>query len=141
MTVYQNSRYVSNPVASPVTAKLKVKPGGKVIEYPPPTPTLFARRPTRRNSVSNPIPYNEQLVIQGDRMDLLASRLFGDPGKWWMIADLNPEIMFPFDELVPGSILRVPVSAALSYTTVSETFVPQIFARVFDGQGNERHAL
>lgn len=29
------------------------------------------------------------LVVQGDRLDLLASDHFGDPEQWWKIADAN----------------------------------------------------
>lgn len=126
MTVYQGSRYIPNPVASPPTTK-----GGK---KPSPVPTLFPKRPTRRNTTVQPRPFHTYVVIQGDRFDLLANRFLGSPLLWWEIADMNPEIFFPFDELVPGSVLRIPDHRAASYTVTSQTFVPQIFARVFDAQ-------
>jgi hypothetical protein len=35
---------------------------------------------------------SEHSVVQGDRLDLLAARLIGDPELWWRIADANPEL-------------------------------------------------
>jgi len=37
-------------------------------------------------------------VIQGDRLDLLAFRYYGDPTKWWIIADANRSL-FPATDL------------------------------------------
>lgn len=37
--------------------------------------------------------YTEYQVRQGDRVDMLAQSVFGDPTDWWMIADCNPEIL------------------------------------------------
>jgi nucleoid-associated protein YgaU len=42
-----------------------------------------------------------------DRLDTLAYRFYGDSTLWWMIADANPEILFP-EPLVPGSVIRIP---------------------------------
>lgn len=42
-----------------------------------------------------------------DRLDNLAYRFYQDPTLWWVIADANPELLYP-DPLVPGSILRIP---------------------------------
>jgi nucleoid-associated protein YgaU len=44
----------------------------------------------------------------GDTMESLASKLFNDPGQWWRIADVNPQVGFPLD-LTPGTQLRIPV--------------------------------
>ena len=41
------------------------------------------------------------------RLDLLASRLFGNPDEWWRILDLNPFVQSPTD-LRPGMQIRVP---------------------------------
>jgi nucleoid-associated protein YgaU len=126
MTIYQGSRYITDPVASPTTSK-----GGKT---PAPVPTLFPKRPTRRNTSIQPRPFHSYVVIQGDRFDILASRFLGSALLWWEIADMNPEIFFPFDDLAPGSVIRIPDSRVASYTVTSQTFVPQVFARVFDAQ-------
>jgi hypothetical protein len=39
------------------------------------------------------------LVADGDRLDLLAFKYYGDPEQWWLIADANPEFEFPGDLL------------------------------------------
>lgn len=43
----------------------------------------------------------------GDRLDLMAHRLFGDPGQWWRIADVNPEIL-DWANIPVGTVLRIP---------------------------------
>ena len=46
----------------------------------------------------------------GDRLDKLAADAYGDPTKWWVIADANPEVFYP-DDLNPGDYLRIPNAA------------------------------
>lgn len=46
-------------------------------------------------------------VQPGDRWDSLATRLLDDPGLWWKIADINPELFDP-RALRPGITIRVP---------------------------------
>jgi nucleoid-associated protein YgaU len=46
-------------------------------------------------------------VVEGDRYDLIASKVYGVPTFWWRIADANPEVWYP-DQLVVGSIIRIP---------------------------------
>jgi hypothetical protein len=47
-------------------------------------------------------------VTVGQRLDLIAARLQGDPLQFWRIADAN-DAMNPFDlTAVPGRVLRVP---------------------------------
>ncbi len=38
-------------------------------------------------------------VNQVDRLDLLAYEYYGDPKKWWLICDANPDIALPTDLL------------------------------------------
>lgn len=45
-------------------------------------------------------------VVEGDRIDLIAYRYFGDAGLWWIVCDYN-DIFFPL-ELEPGKALRIP---------------------------------
>lgn len=52
--------------------------------------------------------YQNYLVKDKDRLDLLAWTFYGDALKWWLIADANPEVML-WDILIAGSIIRVPV--------------------------------
>lgn len=49
-------------------------------------------------------------VGAGDRFDTIAHRLWGDASRWWILADVNPEVDFPGGALVPGSLLRVPLN-------------------------------
>lgn len=49
------------------------------------------------------------LVLQGDRIDNIAFRFYGDPLRWWVIADANPQIM-DWSVLLPGTLIRVPVA-------------------------------
>ncbi len=46
-------------------------------------------------------------VIAGDRMDSLAFYYYRNAELWWFIAEANPEVFYP-DDLVPGSVLRIP---------------------------------
>ena len=46
------------------------------------------------------------MVVEGDRLDLLAHRYLGDARLWWVIADFN-DIFWPLD-LEIGSALRMP---------------------------------
>lgn len=52
--------------------------------------------------------FTTYVVAEGDRYDLIAARLLGDPQLWWVFADLNPEYLHP-DPLPSGAIIRVPV--------------------------------
>jgi nucleoid-associated protein YgaU len=45
--------------------------------------------------------------VDGDRIDLVAEKYFGDSEYWWQILDANPAISNPF-EIEPGTVLRIP---------------------------------
>jgi hypothetical protein len=48
-------------------------------------------------------------IVDGDRLDLMASRALGDPLAFWRIADAN-NALHPWDLLAEtGQTLRVPV--------------------------------
>jgi len=51
----------------------------------------------------------ELILVQGDRLDLIAARSLGDPGQFWRICDAN-DAMDPQDliDAGPGSKLRIP---------------------------------
>jgi nucleoid-associated protein YgaU len=52
-------------------------------------------------------------VVQGDRLDLLASRFLGDPALFWMIADANGAID-PWElTREPGRTIVMPVTAGI----------------------------
>jgi len=46
-------------------------------------------------------------VIEGERIDHLASRYYGDPLKFWLICDAN-DALFPEELMVPGRVLKIP---------------------------------
>jgi hypothetical protein len=50
-------------------------------------------------------------VEEGDRLDHLADRYYGQPRSWWRIADANPELLSPDDLLGDGprSTVVVPL--------------------------------
>lgn len=52
--------------------------------------------------------FRQYVVIEGDRMETLAYRAYGHPEMWWLIADANPEIFHPEDNLAAGMVLRIP---------------------------------
>ena len=53
----------------------------------------------------------EHRVVQGERLDQLAHRYYGDPLKYWLIVDANAgDTIFPEDLMVPGRVLRIPRS-------------------------------
>jgi nucleoid-associated protein YgaU len=76
------------------------------------------------------MPAAQNYIVQaGDRLDLIATRVLGDPLQYWRIADAN-DAMNPFDLVaVPGRALRIPVpqsdfgaaSEAAGYTVPGDT--------------------
>jgi hypothetical protein len=52
--------------------------------------------------------YDDQFhtVVDGDRIDLIAWRYFGDAALWWVVCDYN-DLFWPLD-LEPGTVLRLP---------------------------------
>lgn len=48
----------------------------------------------------------------GDSFHSLAHRLYGDVRLWWVIAEFN-DVEDPFNDLVPGTTLRLPSRARL----------------------------
>jgi hypothetical protein len=45
--------------------------------------------------------------VEGDRIDTVSARFFGEPEYWWQILDANPEIINGM-EIPVGTILRIP---------------------------------
>jgi hypothetical protein len=48
-------------------------------------------------------------VMDGDRFDSIANKLYGVPDFWWRVADANPEIFYP-EQLTTGTIIRIPTT-------------------------------
>ena len=49
------------------------------------------------------------ISTSGDRCDLIANQIYGDPSLWWFVASVNG---LKSNNIVPGTQLRVPRSAA-----------------------------
>ena len=86
------SRYAGLPVLSHTGAD------GRVVSY-------FGRRFLPAGS-SMPLLMGVT-VTQGDRLDLIAARTFGDPEQFWRICDAN-DALDPFDLTATlGRVLRI----------------------------------
>ncbi|MGK7890127.1 MAG: hypothetical protein AB4042_12400 [Leptolyngbyaceae cyanobacterium] len=59
-------------------------------------------------------------VIQGEGIDLLAQRLYGDERLWWRILDANP-IVYPLD-IQPGDVLNLPAPGPATRITRARRF-------------------
>ncbi|ORT58174.1 tail protein X [Streptomyces sp. CB03238] len=46
--------------------------------------------------------------VEGDRVDLVAYRNYGDASQWWRIADVNPSVM-DWTEIPAGTRIRIPI--------------------------------
>lgn len=89
MTVSQNSRYFLAE-----QRKITSSRGAVTAVFPSPY----------KAQVLN---YTVVVVPVGQSVESLASRLYNDPTKWWLVANVNPNVKFPLD-LRPGTILRLP---------------------------------
>lgn len=49
----------------------------------------------------------QHTLKEGETLQNIAYRYYGDSGKWYLIAEAN-KILNPFKELVDGMILRIP---------------------------------
>jgi len=49
----------------------------------------------------------EHLWTRYDRIDILASRYYGNEASWWMIAEANPRIL-DWTTIPIGTIIRIP---------------------------------
>lgn len=54
--------------------------------------------------------YSFYVVTGADRIDTIAAAFLGDPTQWFLIAQVNPELI-NFFNLAPGTMLRIPVIA------------------------------
>lgn len=82
---FQGSRYTSTPV---VDANGSRALGRRTI--PPATSVL------------------EHVVMDGERLDQLAGRFYGDATRSWLLLDANPGELNPFELLRSGRRIAVP---------------------------------
>lgn len=90
MTISAASRYASSTVTA-VTA-----PDGITRQ------TIMPQTPVSRNLVVTDYTWRE-----GDRVDLLAARAYGDETLWWVLGSANPEIL-DWTSVTPGTVVRIP---------------------------------
>lgn len=91
MTIYVGSRYEDDPVD-----RVKVVDGTYV-------PTIY-HQDVPRVQVFN---FAIRVTEYGDRMDTLAAEFLGDAELGWVIANANPELLYP-DDIPVGTVLRIP---------------------------------
>jgi nucleoid-associated protein YgaU len=90
---FKGSRYETIETATYETV------GGRLIRFKrvrfiPPTPAPFG-----------------VVVRQGDRLDLIAERIYQDPELFWRIGDAN-RALWPDDLMVVGGTIRIPAPEA-----------------------------
>lgn len=89
-----NSRYNAVPTLTFTT------PDGRTVAY------------VARRFIPGPENYTlmrEHLVVQGERLDLLAAQYLGDPEQWWKLADANNALRPEALTETPGVTLRIAV--------------------------------
>ena len=52
--------------------------------------------------------YNLYTAKEGDTLENIATRMLGNPLRYWELADMNPQIKFPLD-IKTGTVLRIPL--------------------------------
>jgi nucleoid-associated protein YgaU len=85
MMIFQGSRYTTT----------------KLMEGQVPRTLALRRIPDTRGVI-------EHIVMEGERLDHLAARFYGDAEKYWLILDANPDELDPFELLEPGRRIRIP---------------------------------
>jgi nucleoid-associated protein YgaU len=88
--IFQGSRYARTEVVAVLDARGETARALGLRRIPP-TPGVV-----------------EHTVVEGERLDHLAQRFYGDPLKSWLILDANPEELNPFLLLRPGRRIKVP---------------------------------
>ena len=91
MTIYLNSRYENSTVDF-----LSLNQGGDG------TPVVFYQF-----SNIGKLTYSNYRWQAGDRLESVAMKFYRDPEKWWIIAEVNPEII-DIQNVPVGAILRIP---------------------------------
>jgi nucleoid-associated protein YgaU len=70
-----------------------------------------------------PLSTSDMIVItqEGDRLDILASTLYGDERYWWVIANANPDVINRDSyALKPGLEIRIPIDYKSIYDSFEE---------------------
>jgi nucleoid-associated protein YgaU len=88
--IYEGSRYVRTQVITPVNS------------------TGTAPRVLDKRAIPETPGVITYIVVEGERLDQLAARFYGDATKYWLILDANPDCLNPFELLRPGQQIRIP---------------------------------
>jgi hypothetical protein len=74
--------------------------------------TSYAQDATTTISVRSstyPTRYTYHVSSDGESFESIATWAFGDPERWWEIADINSQVRYP--NFIPtGTIIRIPSS-------------------------------
>jgi len=60
------------------------------------------------NRETDPVPYTQYVVQDGESFESLAARIFNDGKRYWEIAKINPQVEFP-DYIPVGTVIRLPL--------------------------------
>jgi len=65
----------------------------------------------------------QHTLVEGERLDHLASAYYRDPRRWWRICDANPEFLSPLDLVGAGPLrtLRVELRAGVALGPLAAT--------------------
>jgi len=85
---FKGSRYKDLPEISTTDAEGQTA-RSKTLRWIPDTPGTFSHT-----------------VNQTDRLDLLAYKYYGNPKKWWLICDANPDFALPTDLLDRNPVMQ-----------------------------------
>jgi len=69
--------------------------------------SVYAVYPLRKTTVEPPAGSKRYLVQAGETFESLAYRFYNDANKWYVLADVNPQIFWPLD-LESGEEIIVP---------------------------------
>lgn len=69
---------------------------------------LFNGNILAKRVVTTKVNYYQYISQDGDSFELLAAKLLGDGKRYWEIADMNPQIVWPND-IATGTVLRLPL--------------------------------
>lgn len=76
--------------------------GGSVVKFP--DGTMVVDPPEFKGTASS-----KYLIMQDERLDIVAYNRLGDSKRWHEIANLNPDIVInPFEEIPSGTTLLLP---------------------------------
>lgn len=69
---------------------------------------LYYGIPTYFKAEFSNIPFKEEVLLEGDRIDIIAEQLYGNPGDWRYIALFNN--IGDFFDFKPGVLVKFPIN-------------------------------